>query len=136
MLLESARYFFSSLPYSPLIITPLWWGPSSCLGLGNLRATLSSVGVLSQSCPEVAWVVCVALRSRVSCTFTGGPIYSGYISLLPSGCVFDRSFSEFVQFFRGCEISDIFQSLDVKHFCELKFALEKDLACGVFQTLV
>ena len=47
------RFFLSSLPISPLIITPLWWRPypirvSSYLGLGNLRATLSSVGSLAK----------------------------------------------------------------------------------------
>ena len=76
------QIFFSSLPIllSSLTIyggalTPI--RVSSCLALGNLQVTLSSVGVFSQSCPEVAWNMCVALLNSVSCTFTGGPIYLG-----------------------------------------------------------
>ena len=91
--------FFSSLSFL-LSSLPLYGGPLSgslhVLDKETCKRLLSSLGVFSQSCPEVAWVVYVALRSRVSCTFKGGSIYLSYVPLLPRGYMFDDNFSEFV----------------------------------------
>ena len=103
------NFFF--WPISPLIITPLWWGSypirvSSHLGLGNLRATLFSVGVFSQSYPRLRELCFIGLHSRLiwSC-HKEGPIYLGYI---PFGSV---PFFEVVRFH-----INIFWEFKVVHF--------------------
>ena len=127
-------FFISSLPIL-LSSLPLYGGGLTYQGLfmswpRELAGRRSPVrGSYSQSCLEVAWVGCVELLLEYE------TIYLDYVILSLRWYSIRRQYFLLMGFCDSWH-SDIFRSLDVKHFCELFITLEKDLVYGVVRTTV